>query len=41
MAAVATQYGRSHKPFVIVPLACGIFIDIINSALIAVFASMI
>jgi ESS family glutamate:Na+ symporter len=41
MAAVATQYGRSHKAFVIVPLACGIFIDIINSALIAMFASMI
>lgn len=40
MAAVATQYGRSHKPFVIVPLACGIFVDIINSALIAVFAAM-
>jgi glutamate:Na+ symporter, ESS family len=38
MAAVAAQYGRSHTPFVIVPLACGIFIDIINSALIALFA---
>ncbi|HRK95699.1 MAG TPA: sodium/glutamate symporter [Rhodospirillales bacterium] len=41
MAAVATQYGRSQKPFVIVPLACGIFIDIINSTLIAVFAAMV
>lgn len=41
MAAVAAQYGRSHTPFVIVPLACGIFIDIINSALIAVFAAMV
>ncbi|HSO43859.1 MAG TPA: sodium/glutamate symporter [Rhodospirillales bacterium] len=41
MAAVATQYGRSQKPFVIVPLACGIFVDIINSALIALFAAII
>jgi ESS family glutamate:Na+ symporter len=41
MAAVATQYGRSQKPFVIVPLACGIFIDIINSALIAAFAALL
>lgn len=41
MAAVAAQYGRSHMPFVIVPLACGIFIDIINSALIAAFAALL
>ncbi len=41
MAAVATQYGRSQKPFVIVPLACGIFVDIINSTLIALFAAML
>lgn len=41
MAAVATQYGRSQKPFVIVPLACGIFVDIINSTLIAMFAAMV
>ena len=39
MAAIATQYGRSPKPFIIVPLACGIFVDIINSTLIAVFAA--
>ena len=40
MTAVATQYGRAHKAFVIVPLTCGIFIDIINSLAIAVFASL-
>lgn len=41
MTAVAAKYGRAHKPFVIVPLACGIFMDIINSALIALFAAFV
>ncbi|MBL8659349.1 MAG: sodium/glutamate symporter [Rhodospirillales bacterium] len=41
MTAVCSKYGRSHAPFVIVPLACGIFIDIINSALIALFAALV
>ena len=40
MSAVAKQYGRAHKAFVIVPLACGIFIDIINSLSIALFAAL-
>jgi len=40
MTAVAKQYGRAHKAFVIVPLACGIFIDIINSLSIALFAAL-
>jgi ESS family glutamate:Na+ symporter len=41
MTAVANEYGRAHRPFVIVPLACGIFIDIINSALIAMFTAFV
>lgn len=41
MTAVCSKYGRAHGPFVIVPLACGIFIDIINSALIALFAALV
>jgi ESS family glutamate:Na+ symporter len=40
MSAVAKQYGRAHKAFVVVPLACGIFIDIINSLAITVFAAL-
>lgn len=40
MTAVAKQYGRAHKAFVIVPLACGIFIDIINSLAITFFATL-
>ncbi len=41
MTAVCSKYGRAHGPFVIVPLACGIFIDIINFSLIALFAALI
>lgn len=40
MTAVAKQYGRAHKAFVIVPLACGIFVDIINSLVITVLAAL-
>lgn len=40
MTAVARQYGRAHKAFVIVPLTCGIFIDIINSLVISLFAAL-
>jgi ESS family glutamate:Na+ symporter len=40
MTAVAKQYGRAHKAFVVVPLACGIFIDIINSLAITLFAAL-
>ena len=40
MTAVAKQYGHAHKAFVIVPLACGVFVDIINSLAITVFAAL-
>ena len=40
MTAVAKQYGRAHKAFVVVPLTCGIFIDIINSVAITFFATL-
>lgn len=40
MTAVAREYGRAHKAFVIVPLACGIFIDIVNSLAITLFAML-
>ena len=37
MTAVAKQYGRAHMAFVVVPLTCGIFIDIMNSLAISIF----
>ncbi|ULB12145.1 sodium/glutamate symporter (plasmid) [Cereibacter azotoformans] len=36
MTAVAQQHGAAHRAFVIVPLVCGFFIDIVNAAIIAV-----
>lgn len=41
MTAIAMQYGRAHKPFVMVPLACGIFIDLINSVMIGLFLRLL
>jgi ESS family glutamate:Na+ symporter len=38
MTAIARDYGRARKAFVIVPVACGFFIDIVNSLAITVFA---
>jgi ESS family glutamate:Na+ symporter len=40
MTAVAKHSGRAHKAFVIVPLACGVFVDIVNSLAITVFAAL-
>lgn len=40
ITAVAKQYGRALKAFVIVPLACGVFVDIINVLAIPGFAAL-
>jgi len=40
MTAVAKQFGRAPRAFVIVPVACGFFIDIVNSLLLALFAAL-
>lgn len=37
MAAVAKRYGASHLAFVIVPLVCAFFIDLVNALLIPLF----
>ena len=37
MTAVAKKYGAAHKAFIIVPLVCGFFVDIVNAILIKVF----
>ena len=34
MSAVAKQYGAAHRAFIIVPLVCGFFIDIVNALII-------
>ena len=37
MSAVAKQYGASHLAFIIVPLVCAFFIDIVNAIFIPFF----
>ena len=37
MAAVTTRYGASHLAFIIVPLVCAFFIDLVNALLIPFF----
>ena len=39
MSAVATRFGASHLAFVIVPLVCAFFIDLVNAVLIPFFLS--
>jgi ESS family glutamate:Na+ symporter len=40
MAAVSKHYGPSHLAFIIVPLVCAFFIDIVNAILIPFFLKM-
>jgi len=37
MTAVASRYGASHLAFIIVPLVCAFFIDLVNAMLIPLF----
>ena len=37
MSAVAQRYGASHLAFIIVPLVCAFFIDLVNALLIPLF----
>lgn len=37
MSAVSQRYGNSHQAFIIVPLVCAFFIDIVNALLIPYF----
>jgi len=37
MSAVAQRYGASHLAFIIVPLVCAFFIDLVNAVLIPFF----
>lgn len=37
MTAVSQQYGAAHRAFIVVPLVCGFFIDIVNALIISAF----
>ena len=34
MTAVAKQYGAAHRAFIVVPLVCGFFVDVVNAMVI-------
>ncbi|MGD9943190.1 MAG: sodium/glutamate symporter [Burkholderiaceae bacterium] len=38
MTAVTQQYGAAHRAFIVVPLVCGFFVDLINALVISVMA---
>jgi len=40
MSAVAKQYGPAHRAFIIVPLVCGFFIDLVNALIINFFVGL-
>lgn len=40
MSAVAQQHGAAHRAFIVVPLVCGFFIDIINALVISAFVGL-
>lgn len=40
MTAVTKQNGAAHKAFIVVPLVCGFFVDIINAVAINFFVSL-
>ncbi|RLT97451.1 sodium/glutamate symporter [Ketobacter sp.] len=40
MSAVTTRYGASHLAFIIVPLVCAFFIDLVNAMLIPSFLKL-
>jgi len=40
MTAVAKQYGAAHRAFIIVPLVCGFFVDLVNAFIINFFVGL-
>ena len=40
MSAVAKQYGAAHRAFIIVPLVCGFFIDLVNALIINILVGL-
>ena len=41
MTAVAKQYGAAHRAFIVVPLVCGFFIDLVNALIINFFVGLL
>jgi ESS family glutamate:Na+ symporter len=40
MSTVTQKYGAAHQAFLIVPLVCGFFIDLVNAVIISLFSGL-
>ncbi|MBD1388555.1 sodium/glutamate symporter [Neiella sp. HB171785] len=40
MTAVSHQHGAAHRAFIVVPLVCGFFVDIVNAIIISFFVGL-
>ena len=40
MSTVTQKYGAAHQAFLIVPLVCGFFIDLVNAVIISMFSGL-
>jgi ESS family glutamate:Na+ symporter len=40
MTTVTQKYGAAHQAFLIVPLVCGFFIDLVNAVIIGLFSGI-
>ncbi|MNT46096.1 Sodium/glutamate symport carrier protein [compost metagenome] len=40
MTTVTQKYGAAHQAFLIVPLVCGFFIDLVNAIIIGMFSGI-
>ncbi|MBV7548433.1 sodium/glutamate symporter [Pseudomonas sp. PDM26] len=40
MSTVTQRYGAAHQAFLIVPLVCGFFIDLVNAVIISLFSGL-
>lgn len=39
MTAVTSTHGAAHRAFIVVPLLCGFFVDLVNALVISVMAA--
>lgn len=40
VSTVTQKYGAAHQAFLIVPLVCGVFIDLVNAVIISLFSGL-
>ena len=40
MTAVTHQHGAAHRAFIVVPLVCGFFVDVVNALVIQLMVTL-